>query len=106
MFNAEITPSGFWSKTSHESRGFFGGFFTPYFSGIMARKDPQNIHQKHPPKEPNTKIHKQFQGSGVLDLMWKSPDATHYSGISKPVVWGTRGLHPGFPWFSSFSWFP
>ena len=22
------------------------------------------------------------------------------SGISKPVVWGTRGLHPGFPWFS------
>ena len=30
----------------------------------------------------------------------------HISGISKPVVWGTRGLHPGFPWFSSFSWFP
>ena len=29
-----------------------------------------------------------------------------FSGISKPVVWGTRGLHPGFPWFSSFSWFP
>ena len=29
-----------------------------------------------------------------------------YSGISKPVVWGTRGLHPGFPWFSSLSWFP
>ena len=28
-----------------------------------------------------------------------------FSGISKPVVWGTRGLHPGFPWFSSFSWF-
>ena len=28
------------------------------------------------------------------------------SGISKPVVWGTRGLHPGFPWFSSFSLFP
>ena len=28
------------------------------------------------------------------------------SGISKPVVWGMRGLHPGFPWFSSFSWFP
>ena len=28
------------------------------------------------------------------------------SGISKPVVWGTRGLHPGFSWFSSFSWFP
>ena len=28
------------------------------------------------------------------------------SGISKRVVWGTRGLHPGFPWFSSLSWFP
>ena len=28
------------------------------------------------------------------------------SGISKPVVWGTRGLHPGFPRFSSFSRFP
>ena len=28
------------------------------------------------------------------------------SGIPKPVVWGTYGLHPGFPWFSSFSWFP
>ena len=28
------------------------------------------------------------------------------SGISRPVVWGTRGLHPGFPWFSSFPWFP
>ena len=24
------------------------------------------------------------------------------SGISKPVVWGTRGLHPGFPWFRHF----
>ena len=22
------------------------------------------------------------------------------------MVWGTRGLHPGFSWFSSFSWFP
>ena len=21
--------------------------------------------------------------------------------FSKPVVWGNRGLHPGFPWFSS-----
>ena len=29
-----------------------------------------------------------------------------FSGLSKPVVWGTRGLHPGFPWFSSFPWFP
>ena len=28
------------------------------------------------------------------------------SGISKPVVWGTRGLHPGFWRFSSFPWFP
>ena len=28
------------------------------------------------------------------------------SGISKPVVRGTRGLHPGFLWFSSFSWLP
>ena len=30
----------------------------------------------------------------------------HCSGISKPVVWGSRGLHSGFSWFSSFSWFP
>ena len=22
------------------------------------------------------------------------------SGTSKPMVWGTRGWHPGFPWFS------
>ena len=28
------------------------------------------------------------------------------SKISKPIVWGTRGLHPGFPWLSSFPWFP
>ena len=28
------------------------------------------------------------------------------SGISTPMVWGTRGLHPGFPWFSSFPRFP
>ena len=28
------------------------------------------------------------------------------SGISKPVVWGTCGLHSGFPWFSSIPWFP
>ena len=28
------------------------------------------------------------------------------SGIPKPVVWGTRGLHPGFPWFSALPWFP
>ena len=27
-------------------------------------------------------------------------------GNSKPVVWGTRDLHPGFPWFSSSPWFP
>ena len=25
-----------------------------------------------------------------------------FLGYSKPVVWGTRGLHPGCPWFSSF----
>ena len=25
---------------------------------------------------------------------------------SKPVVWGTRSLHPRFPWFSSIPWFP
>ena len=31
--------------------------------------------------------------------------AAFFSGISKPVIWATRGLHPGFPWFSSFSWF-
>ena len=35
-----------------------------------------------------------------------NPLSLKQSGISKPVVWGTRGLHPGFPWFSSFSWFP
>ena len=29
-----------------------------------------------------------------------------FSGISKPVVSGTRGLHPGFSWFPSFPWFP
>ena len=45
---------------------------------------------------------------------WNTPNATHakertcssaaqifatqLSAISKPVVWGTRGLHPGFPW--------
>ena len=28
------------------------------------------------------------------------------SGSSKPIVWGTHGLHLRFPWFSSFSWFP
>ena len=31
------------------------------------------------------------------------------SGISKTVVWGARGLHPGFLWFLSFLsllWFP
>ena len=28
------------------------------------------------------------------------------SGISQPVVWGTRGLHPELPWFSPFPWFP
>ena len=28
------------------------------------------------------------------------------SGISKPVVWGTHGLHSGFLWFSSLPWFP
>ena len=27
-------------------------------------------------------------------------------GISEPVLWGTRGLHPGFQWFSSSPWFP
>ena len=29
----------------------------------------------------------------------------HISGISKPVVWGTRGLHPGFSWFRHFRGF-
>ena len=39
--------------------------------------------------------------SSVLNLCNLSPLAllsALSSGISKPVVWGTRGLHSGFPW--------
>ena len=28
------------------------------------------------------------------------------SDFSKPRFWGTYALHPGFPWFSLFPWFP
>ena len=42
-----------------KNRGFFADFFLVVFQG----KRPE----KHPPQNPNTKIHSQYQGRGVLD---------------------------------------
>ena len=67
---AEISLSGFWSKSLLENRGLFGGFFggvsPSHFPRKMARKNPW----KNPPRKPNTKIHEKFQGKGVLETQF------------------------------------
>ena len=75
---AEISLSGFWSKSCLENRGFFGFFggiffffFLLVFPMKMARKNPR----KNPPLKPNIKIHQKFQGR-VLDLRAPSEIAT------------------------------
>ena len=48
------------------------------------------------PSLPAISTHRLLERSATLKsiLLW----GTH-SGMCKPVVWGTRVLHPGFPWF-------
>ena len=61
FLKAEISLSGFWSKSLLENRGFvggfvggcFGGFFPDDFSKENGPKNPR----KNPPRKPNTKIH-------------------------------------------------
>ena len=61
---AEISLSGFWSKSLLENRGFFGGFFGGFFPacGFFGGFFPpdfskEKINEKNPPWKPNTKIH-------------------------------------------------
>ena len=73
LFKADISLSGFWSKSSLENRGLFHGFFRWMFPACFSQwKWPQKVHkkidQKNPLRKPNTKIHESFQERDVSTL--------------------------------------
>ena len=47
-----------------------------------------------------------LNGGSQMGAWGTCPELSTTAYNSKPVVWETRGLHPGFPWFSSFPSFP
>ena len=60
-FKAEISLSGFWSKRSLETRGLFGEIYGGFFLLVFSKE--------YGLKKSTKKIHKSFEGEGVLKFL-------------------------------------
>ena len=86
FLKAEISLSGFWSKSFLDNRGIIGGFFGGFFPACFPMENGPKTSTKKSPRKPNTKIHQKFQGRGIPD------DPGRETGVESCHVSGCHGF--------------